>query len=410
MSENNLNGNRAFLDSFEDGLRDIANGKMVIVVDDEDRENEGDLVQASVFITPESVNFMAAHGRGMICACLTDERCRALNLRQQVAENTAKLGTAFTESVDYLYGTTTGISAFDRAKTIHALIDPSTKPSDLGRPGHIHPLRAHPGGVLARPGQTEATVDLARLAGLIPSGVLCEVMGDDGKMLRGNELRAYADKHGLKIISVEQIAIHRAQNEIFMEERVRVPFPNKFGRFTLAHFVDSIKGDDHLAIIKEPLDLTKPVLVRAHSECLTGDVFGSGRCDCGAQLEAALRRMEDEGSGVLVYLRQEGRGIGLAAKLQAYKLQDNGLDTVEANLKLGFKADLRGYAACAQILKLLGVKQVRLITNNPAKLDDLRKYGMEIVERVPALSEPTNANRKYLAAKRDKLGHLIELK
>ncbi|MBL0060528.1 MAG: GTP cyclohydrolase II [bacterium] len=406
----NNNHKHGFLDPFEDGLRDIAAGKMVIVVDDEDRENEGDLVMASSFVTPEAVNFMATHGRGMICICLTSDRCAELNLRQQVSENTAKLGTAFTESVDYLHGTTTGISAFDRAKTIRAMIDPATKPTDLGRPGHIHPLRANPGGVLARPGQTEATVDLARLAGLYPSGVLCEVMGDDGRMLRGDALREYANHHGLKIISVEQVAIYRAQNEAFMAERVRVPFPNKFGKFTLVHYVDIIKNEDHLAIVKEPLDLNKRVLVRAHSESLTGDVFGSARCDCGAQLESALRRMETEGSGVLVYLRQEGRGIGLAAKLQAYKLQDTGLDTVEANLKLGFKADLRGYASCAQILKQLGINQVRLITNNPAKVADLQKYGIEIVERVPATSEPTNNNRKYLAAKRDKLGHLIELK
>lgn len=408
MSTNNHK--HGFLDPFEHGLRDIAAGKMVIVVDDEDRENEGDLVIASSYVTPEAVNFMATHGRGMICICLTADRCAELNLRQQVAENTAKLGTAFTESVDYLHGTTTGISAFDRAKTIRAMIDPSTSSSDFGRPGHIHPLRAHPGGVLGRPGQTEATVDLARLAGLYPSGVLCEVMGDDGRMLRGDSLREYADRHGLKIISVEQIAIYRAQTESFMQERVRVPFPNKFGKFMLYHFVDTIKNEDHLAIVKEPLDTSKPVLVRAHSECLTGDVFGSARCDCGAQLESALLRMEKDGSGVLVYLRQEGRGIGLAAKLQAYKLQDSGLDTVEANLKLGFKADHRGYANCAQILKQLGIKQVRLITNNPAKLEDLQKYGIEIVERVPATSEPNNSNRKYLAAKRDKLGHLIELK
>lgn len=406
----NSNNKHGFLDSFEDGLRDVADGKMVIVVDDEDRENEGDLVQASSFVTPESVNFMATHGRGMICMCLTAERCSELNLRQQVADNTAKLGTAFTESVDYLHGTTTGISAFDRAKTIRAIIDPTTKSSDLGRPGHIHPLRAHPGGVLARPGQTEATVDLAKLAGLYPSGVLCEVMGDDGRMLRGDALRAYADLHGLKIISVEQVANYRAMHERFMAELVRVPFPNKFGNFTLVHFVDTIKQEDHLAIVKEPLDLSKPVLVRAHSECLTGDVFGSGRCDCGAQLDAAMRMIEAKGSGVLVYLRQEGRGIGLAAKLQAYKLQDSGLDTVEANVKLGFKPDLRGYSACAQILKQLGIEQVRLITNNPAKVAGLEQYGIEIVERVSADSEPTQTNRKYLAAKRDKLGHLIELK
>lgn len=406
----NNNHKHGLLDTFEDGLRDIVAGKMVIVVDDEDRENEGDLVMASSFVTPEAVNFMATYGRGMICICLTSERCAELNLRQQVTENTAKLGTAFTESVDYLHGTTTGISAFDRAKTIRAMIDPETSPADLGRPGHIHPLRAHPGGVLGRPGQTEATVDLARLAGLYPSGVLCEIMGDDGRMLRGEGLRAYANRHGLKIISVEQIAIHRAQTESFMEERVRVPFPTKFGEFKLVHFVDTIKGEDHLAIVKEPLEVTRPVLVRAHSECLTGDVFGSSRCDCGAQLESALSRMEREGSGVLVYLRQEGRGIGLAAKLQAYKLQDSGLDTVEANLKLGFKADQRGYANCAQILKQLGIRQVRLITNNPAKLSDLKKFGIDVVERVPASSEPTKSNRKYLAAKRDKLGHLIELK
>jgi len=400
----------SLLDPLEDGLRDLAAGKMVIVVDDENRENEGDLVCAAECATPEIVNFMASHGRGMICACLTPERCSELRLRPQVAENTARLGTAFTETVDYLHGTTTGISAFDRARTIAALVSPNTRPEDLGRPGHIHPLRAHPHGVLGRPGQTEATVDLARLTGHYPAGVLCEIMGDDGRMLHGDGLRVYANKHGLKIISVEQIAVHRALTETFVEERVRVPFPTKFGKFTLVHFVDTAKNEDHLALVKEPLDASKPVLVRAHSECLTGDVFGSGRCDCGSQLESAMRRIEAEGSGVLVYLRQEGRGIGLAAKLQAYKLQDNGFDTVDANLKLGFKADQRGYAACAQILRSLGVESVRLMTNNPNKVAELRKFGVEVAERVPATSEPTQANRKYLTAKRDKLGHLIELK
>ncbi len=398
------------LDPLEEGLRDVAAGKLVIVVDDENRENEGDLVCSAQHATPELINFMASHGRGMICACITPERCSELHLRMQVADNTAKLGTAFTESVDYLHGTTTGISAYDRARTIAALVDPNTKAEDLGRPGHIHPLRAHPHGVLGRQGQTEATVDLARLTGQYPAGVLCEIMGDDGRMLRGDGLRAYANHHGLKIISVEQIAMYRAEHERFVEEKVRVPFPTKFGKFTLVHFVDLTKNEDHLALVKEPLDVSKPVLVRAHSECLTGDVFGSGRCDCGAQLEAALERIESEGAGVLVYLRQEGRGIGLAAKLQAYKLQDNGLDTVDANLKLGFKADLRGYAACAQMLKQLGVQQVRLMTNNPAKVADLEKYGIKVTERVPAASEPTQTNRKYLTAKRDKLGHLIELK
>ncbi|MCB9366617.1 MAG: GTP cyclohydrolase II [Calditrichaeota bacterium] len=407
MSENSRQG---FLDPLDEGLRDFAAGKLVIVVDDEDRENEGDLVQASVHVTPQSVNFMATHGRGMICTSLSADRCAQLSLRQQVAENTARLGTAFTESVDYLHGTTTGISAGDRAATIQALVSSKTRPQDLGRPGHIHPLRAHPGGVLARPGQTEASVDLARLAGLYPSGTLCEIMGDDGTMLRGTALREFATRHELKIVSVEQIAVRRAQTEMFVEERVRVPFPSKFGRFTLAHYSDTIRYEDHIALIKEPLDFSRPILVRAHSECLTGDVFGSGRCDCGAQLEYALRMMEAEGSGVLVYLRQEGRGIGLAAKLQAYKLQDFGLDTVEANLRLGYRADMRGYAQCAQILKLLKVQQVRLITNNPQKVADLQRYGIDVVERVPAVSEPTSSNRDYLAAKRDKLGHLIDLK
>ncbi|MCC6476357.1 GTP cyclohydrolase II [bacterium] len=397
------------LDSLDEALRDVAAGKMVICVDDEDRENEGDLVQASVAVTPESVNFMATHGRGMICVSLMEERAEELNLRPQVTQNTAKLGTAFTESVDYLHGTTTGISAFDRAKTIRALVDAATKPGDLGRPGHIHPLRARRGGVLARPGQTEAAVDLARLAKLYPSGVLCEIMAEDGTMMRGPALRKFADRHGLKIISVEQIALHRALHEDFVVEQVRVPFPTKLGRFTLVHFHDLFRNEDHLALVREPLDLSKPVLVRAHSECLTGDVFGSGRCDCGAQLEEALLRIQEEGAGVLVYLRQEGRGIGLAAKLQAYKLQDEGLDTVDANLKLGFKADLRGYGACAQILRRLGVKQVRLLTNNPAKVSDLLKYGINIVERVPLTIEPNSTNRSYLEAKRDKLGHLIDL-
>lgn len=398
------------LDRITDALVDIAAGQMVIVVDDEDRENEGDLIQATEMVTPESVNMMVTHARGMICVGMTEDRADQLNLPPMVAQNTAMRGTAFTVTIDYLHGTTTGISAHDRALTIRAVADPATQPNDFARPGHIQPLRARPGGVFDRIGQTEAAVDLARLAGLYPSGVMCEIMNADGTMMRRPELRRFADQFGLKMISVEDLAKYRCKHERFVEERVRVKFPTKHGEFTLIHFEDIYLKKDHLAVVKGDFPLTKPVLVRAHSECLTGDVLGSARCDCGWQLDTALDHIERQGSGILVYLRQEGRGIGLGAKLQAYRLQDEGLDTVEANLQLGFRADLRGYGACAQILRHLGAEEIRLMTNNPRKVEELECYGVRVVERVPIEVPATEKNRHYLLTKRDKLGHLLQLK
>lgn len=397
------------LDNVTDALVDISEGKMVIVVDDEDRENEGDLIQAAQRVTPESVNFMAKFGRGMICVAITDERAEQLNLPQMVADNTALRGTAFTVTIDYIHGTSTGISAYDRARTIRAVIDPSTQPSDFAKPGHIHPIRARAGGVLERMGQTEAAVDLARLAGLSPAAVLCEVMSEDGTMMRRGELREFAARHGLKMISVADLIKYRTRHERFIEERVRVDFPSKHGHFTLVHFEDIYEKKDHLAIVKGPIPVRKPTLVRAHSECLTGDLLGSMRCDCGPQLDLALTKIEQEGSGVVIYLRQEGRGIGLGPKLQAYKLQDEGLDTVEANLQLGFRPDLRRYGACAQILRYLGTDEIRLMTNNPRKVEELECYGIRVVERVPLQVSPTDVNRRYLLTKRDKLGHMINM-
>jgi 3,4-dihydroxy 2-butanone 4-phosphate synthase/GTP cyclohydrolase II len=382
---------------------------MVIVVDDEDRENEGDLIQATQMVTPESVNFITKNARGMICVGITDERADQLNLPPMVAVNTATRGTAMTITIDYLHGTTTGISAYDRAKTIRAIVDPATQPNDFGRPGHIQPLRARAGGVFDRIGQTEASVDLARLAGLFPSGIMCEIMSDDGTMMRRPELRKFANKHGLKMVSVADLIRYRTKHEWFVEERVRVKFPTLHGDFTLVHFEDIYQKKDHLALVKGDVESNGPVLVRVHSECLTGDVLGSARCDCGWQLSEALERIEQEGRGILIYLRQEGRGIGLGPKLQAYKLQDEGLDTVEANLKLGYRADLRGYGAAAQILRHFGAEEVRLMTNNPEKVTELESYGIRVVERDPIEIPPTEMNRHYLLTKRDKLGHLLRV-
>ncbi len=395
------------LDSIREALQDVAAGKLLIVVDDEDRENEGDLYQATQFVTPESVNFMAKYGRGMICVALTDERADELQLAAMVSQNTSLRGTAFTVSVDYLHGTSTGISAYDRAMTLRALIDPAAKPEDFGRPGHIHPLRARPGGVLERPGQTEAAVDLARLAGVFSSGVLCEVMSDDGRMMRRPSLREFANRHGIKMVSVCDLIRHRRMHENTVVERVRVEFPTEHGKFTLIHFEDTCEHKDHLAIVKGSLPLAAGSLIRVHSECLTGDVFGSARCDCGAQLDAALAKIETAGAGAVIYMRQEGRGIGLGPKLQAYKLQDEGLDTVEANLQLGFRADQRSYGAASQILRSLGATKLKLMTNNPKKVEGLQNFGIEVVERVPLQVDTTEVNRNYLLTKRDKMGHLI---
>jgi 3,4-dihydroxy 2-butanone 4-phosphate synthase/GTP cyclohydrolase II len=397
------------LDLIPDALVDFAAGKMLIVVDDEDRENEGDLVQATEKVTPESVNFIVTQARGLICVALSEERADALQLPPMVARNTAVHGTGYTVTVDYLHGTSTGISAFDRAKTIRALADRAARPEDFGRPGHIQPLRARPGGVFERIGQTEAAVDLARLSGLFPSGVLCEIMNEDGSMMRRPELRQFADRHGLKMISVEDLVRYRSRHEVIVEERVRVKFPTRHGQFTLVHFEDIYQRKDHLAIVKGPLPLTDPALVRVHSECLTGDVLGSLRCDCGWQLATALERIEKEGAGAVLYLRQEGRGIGLGPKLQAYGLQDEGLDTVEANLRLGYRADLRTYSVAAQMLRGLGVSEIRLMTNNPRKVEELESYGIRVTERVPIEIAPTELNRQYLIAKRDKLGHLLRV-
>ena len=397
------------LDNITAALVDISEGKMVIVVDDEDRENEGDLIQAAQCVTPESINFMAIHGRGMICLALTDERADQLNLPPMVSQNTALKGTGFTVTIDYVHGTSTGISAEDRAATIKAVVNPASQPLDFARPGHIHPIRAKDGGVLERMGQTEAAVDLARLAGLQAAGVLCEVMREDGTMMRRTELREFANRHGLKMISVADLIKYRSRHEKFIVERVRVNFPTKFGAFTLIHFEDIYEKKDHLAIVKGPIPVGKPTLVRAHSECLTGDLLGSMRCDCGPQLDMALRKIEEEGAGIVVYLRQEGRGIGLGPKLQAYKLQDEGMDTVEANLHLGFRPDLRRYGACAQILRHLGTDEIRLMTNNPKKVEELQCYGIRVVERVPLQVSPTEVNKRYLQTKRDKLGHMINV-
>ncbi|MBU0691033.1 bifunctional 3,4-dihydroxy-2-butanone-4-phosphate synthase/GTP cyclohydrolase II [bacterium] len=398
------------LDRIEDALVDISEGKLVIVVDAEDRENEGDLVQASECVTPDSINFMATHGRGMICVSMLNDRADQLQLRPMVPVNSAPLGTAFTESVDYLHGTSTGISCYDRARTVRAIADPGTHPADLGRPGHIHPLRAREGGVFERQGQTEASVDLARLAGLYPSGVLCEIMNDDGTMMRLPDLRKYASKHNLKLISIEDLIVYRTKHEYFMDERVRVGFPTKHGEFTLMHFEDRYKKLDHLAIVKGEIPPAEPLLIRVHSECLTGDVFGSARCDCGNQLDFALDRINDEGAGMVIYLRQEGRGIGLGPKLQAYKLQDHGYDTVEANIELGFKPDLRDYGAAAQILRRMNVNRIRLMTNNPEKVKQLEAFGIKVTERVPIDIPPTEINYHYLQTKRDKMGHWLNIK
>ena len=396
------------LNTIPEALDDIRNGKVVIVVDDDDRENEGDFVCAAECITPEIVNFMATHGRGLICAPLAEERCDELGLGLMVGKNTAVYETPFTVSVDLIgHGCTTGISAHDRFKTIKALADPETRPEELGRPGHIFPLRARKEGVLRRAGHTEAAIDLARLAGFRPAGVLVEIMNADGTMARLPDLLKVAKKFKLKLISIRDLIAYRMKEESQVQRQVDVKMPTAFGDFKLMAFDQLDTGDTHLALVKGKWKPGEPVLVRVHSSCVTGDIFGSCRCDCGPQLHAAMNMVEKAGKGVVLYMKQEGRGIGLLNKLKAYKLQEKGLDTVEANLQLGFEMDSRDYGTGAQILHDLGITKLRLITNNPRKRVGLMGYGLEIVENVPIEVEPNPHNERYLKTKRDKMGHTI---
>jgi 3,4-dihydroxy 2-butanone 4-phosphate synthase/GTP cyclohydrolase II len=396
------------LDRVADAIQAIQAGRLIIVVDDESRENEGDLIGASERVTPEMINFMATHGRGLICVSLTEERLAELDIPLMVTRNTARLQTSFTVSVDAVSGTTTGISAHDRAVTVRALIDPATQPADLARPGHIFPLRAAPGGVLRRAGHTEASIDLARLAGLRLSGVLCEILNEDGSMARLRELRRFAARHDLRIISVADLIAHRSRTETLVHPAGEATMPTPFGTFRILAFESDVDRLQHLALVMGDIGPQAPVLVRVHSECLTGDALFSLRCDCGQQLRQALERIAAEGAGVLLYMRQEGRGIGLANKVRAYHLQDQGLDTVEANLRLGFKADERDYGVGAQILHWLGLRRIRLLTNNPAKRVGLEGHGLEIVERLPLVVAANRHNERYLAAKKEKLGHRFE--
>ena len=393
------------LDTVEEAIEEFRKGEFVIVVDDEDRENEGDLIIAAEKVTPEKVNFMLKHARGVLCAPIPISRCKELDLDVQVSDNTSMLGTPFTVTVDLLEGCTTGVSAHDRAATIRALADPSAKPSDFGRPGHINPLYAQDKGVLRRTGHTEAAVDLARLAGLYPAGALMEIMSEDGTMARLPELRRFADKYGLKLISINDLIAYRLKEESIVEKGEMVDMPTEHGHFKLIPFLQKSNGLEHIALVKGEWKEDEPVLVRVHSSCATGDIFGSYRCDCGPQLHKAMELIEKEGKGVVVYLNQEGRGIGLMNKMKAYKLQEDGMDTVEANLCLGFKADERDYGVGASILHDLGVKKMRLLTNNPQKRIGLTGYGLTVVENVPIEIEPNKYNRFYLYTKKDRMGH-----
>jgi 3,4-dihydroxy 2-butanone 4-phosphate synthase/GTP cyclohydrolase II len=392
-------------------LEDLKAGHMIIVVDDEDRENEGDLVMAAEKVTPEAINFMTLHGRGLICVPMTAERLEALRIPMMTTPdaNTSRFGTAFTISVDAQHGTTTGISAQDRAITVQALVDPATKPEDLARPGHIFPLRTSEGGVLVRAGQTEAAVDLARLAGLTPAGILCEIMAEDGTMARLPQLEVFAATHSLKIVSVADLIAYRRRHEKLVRRVAEAHLPTCYGGFIILAYEDTTTGTHHLALVMGDVADGRPVLVRAHSECLTGEVFGSLRCDCGPQLERAMAIIGTEERGVILYMRQEGRGIGLCNKLRAYALQEQGMDTVEANEQLGFPPDQRDYGIGAQILADLGVRDLRLLTNNPRKVVGLEGYGMRVVERVPLVVPPTPENRAYLQTKQEKLGHLLKV-
>jgi 3,4-dihydroxy 2-butanone 4-phosphate synthase/GTP cyclohydrolase II len=393
--------------TIEDAIEDIRQGKIVVVVDAADRENEGDLTIAAQFATPEAVNFMTKEGRGLICLCLTEERCDELGLRQMTERNETPYGTAFTVSVEAREGVTTGISAPDRSRTIQVAVDPRSKAEDLVQPGHVFPLRAREGGVLMRAGQTEAAVDLARLAGLIPAGVVCEIMNEDGTMARVPDLIPYCERHGLKLVTVADLIEYRRRHEQLVERMTTVQMPTAFGDFTAVAFRETLTGKHHIALVKGDVDGADDVLVRVHSECLTGDVFHSLRCDCGEQLEQGLAQIAAEERGVLLYMAQEGRGIGLLNKLRAYELQENGFDTVEANLELGFQPDMRDYGIGNQILADLGLSTIRILTNNPKKITGIEGYGLTVVEQVPIETAPTPQNARYLATKRDKLGHKL---
>ena len=396
------------LNTIEEAIEDIKSGKVVIVVDDEDRENEGDFLAAADKVTPEMINFMATHGRGLICAPLIEDRCEELELELMVGKNTAEYETPFTVSVDLIgHGCTTGISARDRAKTIKALVNPNTRASELGKPGHIFPLKARKGGVLRRAGHTEAAIDLARLAGFYPAGVIVEIMNEDGSMARMPELQGIAKKHQLKIVTIKDLIAFRIKNESLIEKQIDVDLPTELGNFKLHAFRQITNDQTHLALVKGKWEKDEPILVRVHSSCITGDIFGSCRCDCGPQLEAAMQMVEKEGKGVIVYMNQEGRGIGLLNKLKAYKLQEQGRDTVEANEDLGFKADYRDYGVGAQILRSLDVHKIKLMSNNPKKRSGLIGYGLEIVENIAIEIASNEHNKFYLKTKRDKLGHRL---